>query len=82
MAETGVRLRSQVIVIKTGDALDDLRAGGNPMFPLGTQAATDLVTDPDFASGGAIGKRYVDKSAVEVPVMKAGRGRRASAMSR
>src|SRR3954465_3335459 len=79
MVKTGTRLQSQVcdtqvIVIKTGDALDDLRAGGNPMCPLGTAAATDLALDPKFADGTAMGKRYVDESGVEVLVTKAGAG--------
>ncbi len=79
MVKTGTRLRSQVcdtqvIVIKTGDGLDDLRAGGIPMRPLGTQADTEHVLNPDFAGGNVLGKRYVNESGVEVLVTKAGAG--------
>ena len=79
MVKTGTRLQSQVcdtqvIVIKTGDGLDDLRAGGIPTCPIGTEVAGDAVLDPKFADGNAMGKRYVDASGAEVLVTKAGAG--------
>jgi hypothetical protein len=75
---SGTRLESQacdtqVIVIKTTDALDGLRCGGAPMVPVGTKgAAADL--DPRFSDGTALGKRYVHETGAEVLVTKAGAG--------
>ena len=79
MIKTGSRLKSQVcdtevIVIKTGDGLADLRAGGAPMRELGADVAGDAVLDPDFAGGNVMGKRYVDDTGAEVLVTKAGAG--------
>lgn len=79
MIKTGTRLKSQVcdtevIVIKVGDGLDDLRAGGVPMVELGAEAASDAVLDPDFSGGTVMGKRYVDDTGAEVLVTKAGAG--------
>ena len=50
MIKTGTRLKSQVcdteiIVVKTGDGLDDLRAGGVPMRQIGADAASDAVLE-------------------------------------
>jgi hypothetical protein len=79
MIKTGTRLKSQVcdteiIVVKTGDGLDDLRAGGVPMCELGADPAADAVLDPKFADGNVMGKRYVDSTGAEVLVTKAGAG--------
>jgi hypothetical protein len=79
MIKTGSRLKSQVcdteiIVVKSGDGLDDLRAGGVPMRELGADAAADAVLDPKFADGNVMGKRYVDAAGAEVLVTKAGAG--------
>ncbi|MDT5096131.1 MAG: hypothetical protein QOH60_5494 [Mycobacterium sp.] len=79
MIKTGTRLKSQVcdtevIVIKAGDGLDDLRAGGAPMVELGTDGGSDAVLDPNFADGAVMGKRYVDAAGAEVLVTKAGAG--------
>lgn len=79
MIKTGTRLKSQVcdteiIVVKTGDGLDDLRAGGVPMRELGADAASDAVLDPKFSDGNVMGKRYVDESGAEVLVTKPGAG--------
>jgi hypothetical protein len=79
MIKTGTRLKSQVcnteiIVVRTGEGLDDLRAGGVPMRELGADAATDAVLDPNFADGNVMGKRYVDAAGAEVLVTKAGAG--------
>ena len=79
MIKTGTRLKSQVcdtevIVIKIGDGLDDLRAGGVPMREIGADAASDAVLDQNFSGGSVMGKRYVDESGAEVLVTKAGAG--------
>lgn len=78
MVNNGARLRSQVcdtevIVVKAGSSLDDLRAGGVPMVPL-DGARADGVPDPKFADGNVLGKRYVDESGAEILVTKAGAG--------
>ncbi|HEX9178562.1 hypothetical protein [Mycobacterium sp.] len=79
MIKTGTRLKSQVcdtevIVIKIGDGLDDLRAGGVPMREIGADAASDAVLDQNFSGGNVMGKRYVDETGAEVLVTKAGAG--------
>ena len=79
MIKNGTRLQSQVcdtqvIVVRTADSLDDLRAGGVPMVPIGTDAAGDATLDPAFSDGNAMGKRYVDENGAEVLVTKAGAG--------
>ncbi|WP_410872885.1 hypothetical protein [Nocardia sp. A7] len=78
MVNNGARLRSQVcdtevIVVKAGSSLDDLRAGGVPMIPL-ENARADGEPDVKFADGNVLGKRYVDESGAEVLVTKAGAG--------
>jgi hypothetical protein len=77
--KNGTRLQSQVcdtqvIVVRSADSLDDLRAGGVPMVPLGEAAAGDATLDPEFSGGTLMGKRYVDESGAEVLVTKAGKG--------
>jgi hypothetical protein len=79
MIKAGTRLKSQVcdtevIVIKPGDGLDDLRAGGAPMREIGADTGSDAALDPNFADGNLMGKRYVDASGAEVLVTKAGAG--------
>lgn len=79
MIKNGTRLRSQVcdtqvIVVKTADSLDDLRAGGAPMLPIDGAEPTGATLDPAFADGNAMGKRYVDETGAEVLVTKAGVG--------
>ncbi len=79
MIKAGTRLRSQVcdtqvIVVRSSDSLDDLRAGGAPMVPLDNDAPTSATLDPAFASGSVLGKRYVDESGAEILVTKAGAG--------
>lgn len=79
MIKTGTRLKSQVcdtevVVIKTGDGLDDLRAGGVAMREIGTDADSGAVLDPNFSDGNVMGKRYVDETGAEVLVTKAGAG--------
>jgi hypothetical protein len=79
MIKNGTRLQSQVcdtqvIVVRSADSLDDLRAGGAPMVPIGTETAGDATLNPAFSEGNAMGKRYVDESGAEVLVTKAGAG--------
>jgi hypothetical protein len=83
MIKNGTRLQSQVcdtqvIVVRTSDSLDDLRAGGVPMVPIDSQQdpakASELSLDPGFSDGTVMGKRYVDETGAEVLVTKAGTG--------
>ncbi len=79
MVKTGTRLQSQVcdtqvIVVRSSDSLDDLRAGGVPMIPLDAEKSADLQLDPAFAGGTVMGKRYVDEAGAELLVTKAGAG--------
>lgn len=79
MIKNGTRLESQVcetqvIVVRTADSLDDLRAGGIPMVPIGAKKSPDVVLDPGFAEGSVMGKRYVDENGAEVLVTKSGVG--------
>jgi hypothetical protein len=79
MIKNGTRLQSQVcdtqvIVVRTADSLDDLRAGGVPMVPIGSESSGDATIDPAFSEGNAMGKRYVDETGAEVLVTKAGAG--------
>ncbi|MCX8560739.1 hypothetical protein OS122_07575 [Mycolicibacterium mucogenicum] len=79
MVKTGSRLRSQVcdtqvIVVRTGDSLDDLRCGGAPMVALDAEVGDAVAPDPELCSGTVMGKRYVDDTAAEVLVTKAGAG--------
>lgn len=79
MIKNGTRMQSQVcdtqvIVVKASDALDDLRAGGVPMVPIGTESAGGQSLDAQFSDGNVMGKRYVDDSGAEVLVTKAGSG--------
>jgi hypothetical protein len=79
MIKNGTRLQSQVcdtqvIVVRSADSLDDLRAGGAPMVPLDGEKSADATIDPAFSDGNVMGKRYVDESGAEVLVTKAGAG--------
>jgi hypothetical protein len=79
MIKNGTRLQSQVcdtqvIVVRSTESLDDLRAGGVPMVPLDAQKAADAALDPALSDGNVMGKRYVDDNGAEVLVTKAGAG--------
>ncbi|MBJ7336448.1 hypothetical protein [Mycolicibacterium sp.] len=79
MIKNGSRLQSQVcdtqvIVVKAADSLDDLRCGGHPMVPVGTEKAGGLALESGFSDGSLMGKRYVDDGGAEVLVTKAGAG--------
>jgi hypothetical protein len=78
MIKNGTRLQSQVcdtqvIVVRTADSLDDLRAGGVPMVALDAERSGGDI-DPKFADGNVMGKRYVDEDGAEVLVTKPGKG--------
>lgn len=79
MIKNGTRLQSQVcdtqvIVVRSADSLDDLRAGGAPMVPVGDSVDAGLSLDEALADGNQMGKRYVDDGGAEVLVTKAGNG--------
>lgn len=82
MIKNGTRLQSQVcdtqvIVVRSADSLDDLRAGGAPMVPIGTENTgvdSSLSIDASLSDGNLMGKRYVDDGGAEVLVTKAGAG--------
>ena len=79
MIKTGTRLKSQVcdtqvIVVRSSESLDDLRAGGVAMIPLDADKSADAELDPNFSDGTVMGKRYVDDSGAELLVTKAGAG--------
>ena len=79
MIKNGTRLQSQVcdtqvIVVRSADSLDDLRAGGAPMVPIGGDVDSSLTIDDSMSDGTLMGKRYVDDSGAEVLVTKAGKG--------
>jgi hypothetical protein len=79
MHKNGTRLQSQVcdtqvIVVRTGEQLDDLRCGGAVMLPIGAARTDGPVIDPGLAGGNVMGKRYVDDIGAEVLVTKAGVG--------
>lgn len=79
MIKNGTRLQSQVcdtqvIVVRSADSLDDLRAGGAPMVPIGSEGDTSLTIDDSMSDGTLMGKRYVDDTGAEVLVTKAGKG--------
>ena len=79
MIKNGTRLQSQVcdtqvIVVRSSDTLDDLRAGGVAMVALDAEKASDATLDPELSGGNVMGKRYVDEAGAEVLVTKAGAG--------
>ena len=79
MIKNGARLQSQVcdtqvIVVRSSDSLDDLRAGGVPMVPISEATSSDAALDPEFSGGTLMGKRYVDETGGEVLVTRAGKG--------
>ncbi|SCX00342.1 hypothetical protein [Mycolicibacterium fluoranthenivorans] len=79
MIKNGTRLQSQVcdtqvIVVRSSDSLDDLRAGGAPLIPVGGAVDDSLTLDASLSDGNLMGKRYVDDTGAEVLVTKAGAG--------
>ncbi|MBH0777978.1 hypothetical protein [Nocardia bovistercoris] len=79
MIKSGTRLESQVcdtqvIVIKSTEAVDGLRCGGAPMIPIGGEKNATAVLDPAFSGGNAVGKRYVHDTGAEILVTRSGTG--------
>jgi hypothetical protein len=79
MIKNGTRLQSQVcdtqvIVVRSAASLDDLKAGGAPLVPVGGDVDAGLTLDPALSDGNLMGKRYVDDAGAEVLVTKAGKG--------
>ena len=79
MIKNGTRLQSQVcdtqvIVVRSAESLDDLRAGGAPMVAVGSDVDSSLSLDAALSDGNLMGKRYVDDAGAEVLVTKAGAG--------
>jgi hypothetical protein len=79
MIKNGTRLQSQVcdtevIVVRAADSLDDLRAGGALMVPIGAEKSAAATLDLEFSDGTVLGKRYIDGGGAEVLVTKAGTG--------
>ncbi|OMC36428.1 hypothetical protein A5740_06370 [Mycobacterium sp. GA-1841] len=79
MIKNGTRLQSQVcdtqvIVVRSADSLDDLRAGGVAMIALDAEKDSSATIDAAFSDGNLMGKRYVDDGGAEVLVTKAGAG--------
>ncbi|WP_135456881.1 hypothetical protein [Mycobacterium sp. DL99] len=79
MIKNGTRLQSQVcdtqvIVVRSADSLDDLRAGGVAMVALDAEKDSAATIDAAFSDGNLMGKRYVDEGGAEVLVTKAGAG--------
>jgi hypothetical protein len=76
----GTRYRSavcatEVVVVKAAAGADvDLRCGGAPMVPHGTDVATGTI-DPAHHAGTQIGKRYADDdNGLELLCSKGGEG--------
>lgn len=76
----GSRLRSvvdatEVVVVKAPAGPVDLRCGGHPMVPLGSDGGAGAPPSPDHAGSTLLGKRYVDADqALEVLCTKPGDG--------
>jgi hypothetical protein len=65
---------TEVMVIATPAGDVDLRCGGAPMVPVGTEP-TRTAPSPDAAKGTQLGKRYVNEGgALEVLCTKPGQG--------
>ena len=68
MIKNGTRLQSQVcdtqvIVVRSADSLDDLRAGGAPMVPIGAERSgvdSESRWIRRSPTATSMGKRYVD----------------------
>jgi hypothetical protein len=70
---------TEVVIVRAPSEDLDLRCGGLPMLPIGKESGgsngQSSSLDPDFSSGTALGKRYVDESdGLEVLCTKAGNG--------
>lgn len=80
ITKPGTRYRSavdltEVIVVKPASGPVDLRCGGQPMVPVGTEPPAGLSLDPAFSAGTPLGKRFADPdSGLELLATKAGAG--------
>jgi hypothetical protein len=76
----GSRLHSavdatEVVVVKPPAGPVDLRCGGRPMLPVGSDGDAGTTPSPDHAGGTLLGKRYVDADqTLEVLCTKPGDG--------
>lgn len=76
----GTRFRSavsntEIVVIKAPPGSIDLRIGGHPVVPVGTDPAPGASIDPMFDDETAVGKRYTDEEGtLEVLCTRAGAG--------
>ena len=76
-AKAKAKSEFKAVVAESGYSLDDLRAGGAPMVPIGSEgpaADASLTIDDSLSEGTLMGKRYVDDTGAEVLVTKAGKG--------
>jgi hypothetical protein len=65
---------TQVVVVKAPAGDVDVRCGGHPMVPAGTDAPSATV-EPGFDTGTQIGKRYADEAiGIELLCTKPGDG--------
>jgi hypothetical protein len=77
--KAGTRLQSDVcdgqfVVVRAPASDVDLRCGGAPLLPLGTDGGGSSL-DPDLAEGSLLGKRYADEElGLELLCSKAGKG--------
>lgn len=63
----------EVVVVRPPRGDVTLECGGHPMVPLGEEPPAGLEMASEFASGTAVGKRYVDaESGIELLGSKAG----------
>ncbi|MCZ7527934.1 MAG: hypothetical protein M5U14_17070 [Acidimicrobiia bacterium] len=78
--KAGTRLRSavcdtEVIVVRAPASDLDLRCGGQPMIPHGSEPPVDAGLDPAHGEGTLLGKRYADEElGLELLCTKAGKG--------
>jgi hypothetical protein len=62
MIKNGTRLQSQVcdtqvIVVRSAESLDDLKAGGSPMVPIGDEVSAGLELGAALSDGNLMDKR-------------------------
>jgi hypothetical protein len=77
--KVGVRYRSQVceteiIVVRAPDDDVELACGGHPMVESSAEPDPSLELQPQISEGTLLGKRYTDGGALEVLVVRPGRG--------
>jgi len=66
---------TEVVVVRPPSTPAQLECGGQAMLPHGAERPEGLSPAPDFASGSALGKRYIDEATgLEALCAKAGAG--------